>query len=1611
MKSKPSLLFTRLFFGCSIISSSLCAAVQDVSKQPTDKTATELSLIPQDNSPGYTINFDNVSIIEYIKFISKISGTNFIYNEDDLSFNVTILSEEPTKIINVMAALIQVLKINGLDLIEQDNTLVITKTGLVRQIATVVSQEVPIVGPMIPPIMTRVFKVKNANPMTLAALVRPMLSADAIVEVSAESRHLIITDIARNIEQIHKLFLSLDIPKSALEINSYSVHNNSPEALIELASQILIPISEGNPLIFVPQNSTNSIHLVSTPFLIERALMILEDLDTPPALTKRFSGPITGQNILLYNVENRPADILQTAVKQIIESLGKADPGGQSLLQTLDSMRYIRESHSLLFVGHPDSLTEIRSILKSLDIPYSNKEKAFGHEQFKVFRINHADQEQITSSLDKFAKHLSKSSLPDTQLLKTIQTMKWIPENHSLMFTGNDPSLKTISQLLPIFDVPYHQGKTPSKLPINNDFYIYTPKYGSGEKLLKEVEDVHGNLKEANLADPAFLHTLKSGKWVSSTHSLVFTGDPQSLDRIHALIEKMDIPKGPAPEKVIPYLYHINFVSTQSMDEGLQKLSKSLPEALAHAIDNKTYIPESNSFLFKGNEETIKHLETLLPTLDNAETAKKEAQNQHTYDLYTLKNPTQGPHIINELHEFANTLNSSKVKNPELIQAIKAVKWKSSNHSLTLTGTPPVIESLKSLISHFDQPADQKTPPPSFHIYHKPADMSVQDFQEHIEETIAAMEKARHPNLQLMQTLKSATFISQGSAIMFTGSSNELQQLDPLIKTFDMHKKQPSQKSDYFIYKPTSVSPEQIKSDIFNAAAHMEKSGLDDTALLKAMKSVQVEKNQQRLIFTGTPQTISKIQGLVKTFDTHEVTAKANQYYIFKPHYQSSSSIIEQAQHTANEMKGSGLTDPHLVQSLNSATTISNGTGVLFTGTPEAINSIKEITEKFDTEHAKHNLEIFPYTPHSTSIEDLKKNIYATIEHLENQKHPPLSLIDTLRGMSVINNKSVFFSGPDATIKKIQELLPTLDFSKDSHKKPEKPILETYKVKYNVQTLEKRLRALSDKLAQHNSNGQYSGVIRTINTMHPVTAESSNKMITFFGPPVDVQEVLGYALQYDTPDESDDSLKRHPDDIKLYTPKHIPGEQLLNMVRDFEHKLLTSGVNNSELSDTINHLTWMATTSSIIVSGDQQNVNKVLALLERFDKPGPGIPKETSGIDTISDTSFLIYKLQYHSGSEIQDAIKKIGMDLEKVKGGTNQDLSDAVNTLQWIEVTNSLIGTGKPDALAKIKELIKSIDVPLKQVFVEILVIETSIGNNLSFGLRWGSQGVYKDKFSYGTYLTRPSTQNDLDPLRQFNQKLSNVNASSTPTGDFIPVASGFDLGVIGDIILHKGKSYLALGSLLNALRVDGDSTIVMNQKVITQDNKLSSIFIGKNVPYVGSVVSNTGNTNVTTANLEYRDVGVSLNITPTVGNNDIITLEIEEDISEQIQAQQGNSTSGTDRVSGITTTRTTTKTVASVPDKSFLVLSGSIQDSTTHSRTSIPCLGGLPLIGAAFTNTETNKNIQNILIFVRPQIIKSFETYHEITDRQEDLFRNQTIAEDFDAALELVKTPDDTF
>ncbi|MCI0381462.1 MAG: hypothetical protein L0207_00185 [Chlamydiae bacterium] len=1305
----------------------------------------------------YVINFNNVSIIEYIRFINKITGFNFVFEETDLQFSVTIVSEEPITIKNILSALVQTLRIHNLKLLQQDHSFLITGSPDVTQLPPAMNGEK--IDEEKNPIITRVLRIRNSNISSIASILKPMVSKAAILETINESKQIIITDIATNIENICNLLQLIDAPHSLYEIDSYKAKHLPLQTLIRLSEQIISPLKQGNELIFVPQGETNTIYLISTPYLIERAVEILEDLDTQPKNLSEVA--LTNERIFLYKIQAKSAKELTDALEQIADDLEDYSAPAFKLIAALKNVKTIKHTNSLLFITDSDTEAKIIEILKTLDSP-----SAFGN--FFIYKLRKGGREQVENSLKELAKSIKKSDV-DRDLVEAIHTMKYIDETNSLIFTGTDEALKKLSDLLPTFDT------AASDFSPSSHYWLYTPQYLSGKELEAAMDDIKKNLTSSGLSDHALLNTIKSMKWVPSTNTLLFTGDPNSLGEVQAMIKLIDVATS-SPSQI--FIYQPKYVSRDRIEEALDELTEKLDPKnlgdrnLAFAIDKLSWIKESQSFLFKADPSTIEKLRTFLADIDSVREGEVTGQAFFLYDLKYA----DGHAVIDHLDKIAKNLSEEDPDQNGVIQAIDDITYLKDTNSLLLTGSPKSIEEVKKLIGQIDSPESKATA---------------------------------------------------------------------------------AEKTSFFIYKPLHLSSDTITKALKETAKDLKSAGLIDQNLLQSIESVRYVETTDSLVFTGTEDSLEKTKAILKTIDAPsskefslgEIAGQT--FLIYKVQHASINVLLSLLKNIAHNLQ---KTDPH-------------GNRLLV----QAIENAKVIKE----------------------------------------------------------TKSILFTGPASTLEKINAILKQLDVP--------------------------------------------SGV------------------------PADLGQI-----------------GREANTFVIYQPQYVKGDELISIMGDFEQNLKLSGVRDPGLFETIDNLKYLDKKGYILISGDQTSVAKVEELLKKFDVP----TGEEGALDALTklQTSFLVYKLHYHSGAEIQTALKQIAQEMSAAADGINKNLISAINSVQWIKITNSLLATGTPDVLNQLKELIESVDVPLRQVFIEVLIIQTTLGNSQDFGLQWGGKVQYLSRFagSFNNFQTdNPLPTSPTPVVFPLQNALSSVNATRTPVATDIPAPStslgGFDLGIIGDIILHKGRSFLSLASLVSALQTDTDSVIVMNPKIIGQDNKQSTIFVGENIPFVGSLVQTTSFTSQTASNIEYRDVGLNLTITPILGTDDIVTLDIANDITSQV----ANTTTGVSGVQGLQTSHTSLSARVHIPNNHFVALSGMLRDEKAHFKAGIPCIGGLPLIGAFFSNVVRNDNKNNIIFFIRPSIIDSVEEYKKITQHQEELFKEQSILpvikEEIDEGINIVKTPED--
>src|SRR5690606_27305894 len=148
------------------------------------------------------------------------------------------------------------------------------------------------------------------------------------------------------------------------------------------------------------------------------------------------------------------------------------------------------------------------------------------------------------------------------------------PLTHTLSFSGEEKTFARIQELLVTIDAQKAKG---SPLPPASQFYIYKPSHQSGDQIVDAIKEVAGQLKSDKIADPALLRTLGTMKWVKSTNSLMFTGDPVSLQKVQSLIATIDIEQSAATNNF--YMYKLRSLSPAQMEKAMKEVASNLKSA------------------------------------------------------------------------------------------------------------------------------------------------------------------------------------------------------------------------------------------------------------------------------------------------------------------------------------------------------------------------------------------------------------------------------------------------------------------------------------------------------------------------------------------------------------------------------------------------------------------------------------------------------------------------------------------------------------------------------------------------------------------------------------------------------------------------------------------------------------------------------------------------------------------------------------------------------------------------------------------------------------------------------------------------------------------------
>jgi general secretion pathway protein D len=395
-------------------------------------------------------------------------------------------------------------------------------------------------------------------------------------------------------------------------------------------------------------------------------------------------------------------------------------------------------------------------------------------------------------------------------------------------------------------------------------------------------------------------------------------------------------------------------------------------------------------------------------------------------------------------------------------------------------------------------------------------------------------------------------------------------------------------------------------------------------------------------------------------------------------------------------------------------------------------------------------------------------------------------------------------------------------------------------------------------------------------------------------------------------------------------------------------------------------------TNSVLISGEKSQRLKLKALIVNLDTP----------LEAGGDTR--VRYLHYADAEKIADKLKQQATATAQAQTGGAAGAASAASgadrsTTIWADpATNSLIMTAPPKIMKSLMSVVDQLDIRRAQVLVEAIIVDVNATNGANLGVNWVID-AHNHNGPVGGFLP----QGGSSPI----VNLAGVATGGTSTAAAVASAAaalpaGTSIGV--GRLNGNGINFAAL---INALRTDSKSNIIATPSTVTMDNQEAQLKVATEVPFLTGSFSNTGAQNGSVnpfQTIQRQEVGTILKVTPKINEGSAVMLKIELESSDLINGSGA-------QLQQQTSKRTITTTVL-IEDGGTVVLGGLIRDKLTNDEQRVPYLGRIPLIGEFFRNRSGTKEKSNLMVFIRPTILRNEESaaietnarYRNIQDEQ---------------------------
>ena len=413
-------------------------------------------------------------------------------------------------------------------------------------------------------------------------------------------------------------------------------------------------------------------------------------------------------------------------------------------------------------------------------------------------------------------------------------------------------------------------------------------------------------------------------------------------------------------------------------------------------------------------------------------------------------------------------------------------------------------------------------------------------------------------------------------------------------------------------------------------------------------------------------------------------------------------------------------------------------------------------------------------------------------------------------------------------------------------------------------------------------------------------------------------------------------------------------------------------------------------TNSVIVSGEGQARTRAIELIKRLDG------------ELESQGNTKVFYLNYAKAEDLVKVLQGVSKTLAEDGQGTSKTRTNNKNdaSIEAHPDSNSLVITAQPDTMRSLETVIDRLDIRRAQVLVEAIIVEVMESDGVNLGTQWISEDGGMLQFNNGSTVPVGSlavagiqAQDTTTTQTIIGTESGNVTSyDETTEGDYSALASLLS-GVNG---LAFGLVKNDWGAIIQAVSTDTNSNILATPSITTMDNEEASMIVGQEVPIITGSQTGSNNDNPFQT-IERQEVGVKLKVTPQINDGSAVQLLIEQEVS---------SVSGATAVDISVNKRAITTTVMA-DDGGMVVLGGLIDEDVQESVSKVPILGDIPILGHLFKSTNTTKRKRNLIVFIRPTIIRDGVNMNKLSFNKYNFIRGEQMKEKEDG-IELMPNSD---